>query len=101
MVISAFVLCFILHAFSVGNHVIILYSQQIVMLLTKIWPCLQSCDPDASRYLCHHIVISEAQTMFYFYFFPLLFEPELEGCCINKTSLLYWHIVLEDLVRPF
>jgi peptidoglycan/LPS O-acetylase OafA/YrhL len=41
MVISAFVLCFILHALSVGNHVIILYVQQIVMLLTKIWPCLQ------------------------------------------------------------
>ncbi len=101
MVISAFVLCFILHAFSVGNHVIILYGQQIVMLLTKIWPCLQSCDPDAWRYLCHHIVISEAQAMFYFYVFPLLFEPELEWCCINKTSLLYWHIVLEDLVRPF
>ncbi len=39
--------------------------------------------------------------MFYFYFFPLLFEPELEWCCINKTSLLYLHIVLEDLVRPF
>ncbi len=36
------------------------------------------CDPDASRYLCHHIAISEAQAMFYFYFFPLLFEPELE-----------------------
>jgi len=78
MVISAFVLCFILHAFSVGNHVIILYVQQIVMLLTKIWPCLQSFDPDASRYLCHHIAISEAQAMFYFYFFLLLFEPELE-----------------------
>jgi hypothetical protein len=79
VVISAFVLCLILHAFSVGNHVIILYVQQIVMLLPKIWPCLQSCDPDASRYLCHHIVISEAQAMFFFFFFfPLLFEPELE-----------------------